>query len=79
MRNRIFLLLSLATVFARDAASLYKQNCASCHDGSMDRAPSRDALHAMSAERVRAAVETGPMIFMAGRRTAAERCILAEL
>jgi cytochrome c5 len=63
MRNRIFLLLSPATAFAQDAASLYKQNCASCHDGGMDRAPSRDAVHAMSADRVLAAVETGPMIF----------------
>jgi polyvinyl alcohol dehydrogenase (cytochrome) len=80
MMTRFFLLLPLiaATAFAQDGATLYKQNCASCHDGGMDRAPSRDALRAMSADRVLAAMETGPMISMASRRTAAERRILAE-
>src|SRR5215469_6607938 len=63
---------------APDGETLYQQNCASCHGGGMDRAPSREALHAMSADRVLAAMETGPMISMASRRTAAERRILAE-
>ena len=61
-----------------DGAALYKQNCASCHDGGLDRAPRREALRAMSADRVLAAMETGPMISMANRRTATERRILAE-
>jgi cbb3-type cytochrome c oxidase subunit III len=63
---------------AQDGATLYKQNCAACHDGGMDRAPSRDALKAMSADRVLAAMETGAMISMASRRTAAERRAIAE-
>ena len=33
--------LALAQSGAPDGAALYKQNCASCHDGGMDRAPSR--------------------------------------
>jgi len=49
-----------------------------CHEGGMDRAPSREALRAMTAERVLAAMETGPMISMASRRTAAERRAIAE-
>jgi len=63
---------------AQDGAALYKQNCAMCHDGGMDRAPSRDSLKAMSADRVLAAMETGPMISMASRRTAVERRVIAE-
>src|SRR5205085_5474457 len=65
-------------VAAQDGATLYRQNCAMCHDGGMDRAPSRDSFKAMSADRVLAAMETGPMISMASRRTAAERRQIAE-
>jgi len=81
---RPFLFVSLWSVAAsvglsaQDGATLYRQNCAQCHDGGMDRAPSRDAFKAMSADRVLAAMETGPMISMASRRTAQERRILAE-
>jgi polyvinyl alcohol dehydrogenase (cytochrome) len=74
----ISLPLLALTAFAQEGATLYKQNCASCHDGGMDRAPSREALRAMTADQVLAAMETGPMISMASRRTAAERRILAE-
>ncbi len=63
---------------AQDGAKLYKENCAQCHDGGMDRAPSREALKALSADRVLAAMESGPMISMASRRTAQERRTLAE-
>src|SRR5580704_10431935 len=58
---------------AQDGAALYQRNCASCHDGTMDRAPARDSLKGMSAERVLAAMESGPMITMAVRLSAAER------
>ena len=77
---KAFLLLAFITALAaaQDGAALYKQNCATCHDGGMDRAPSRDALKAMSADRVLAAMETGPMISMASRRTALERRAIAE-
>ena len=72
------LAVSIGIAAAQDGATLYKQNCATCHDGGMDRAPSRDALKAMSADRVLAAMETGPMISMASRRTALERRAIAE-
>src|SRR5262245_54104573 len=69
---------SAAPLSADDGPSLYKQLCASCHDTGTDRAPARDALAAMSAERVLAALETGPMLSMAAGRTGTERRALAE-
>jgi polyvinyl alcohol dehydrogenase (cytochrome) len=71
-------LLSAGLVFAQDGAALYQQTCASCHDGGLDRAPSREALRAMTADRVLAAMESGPMISMASRHSAANRRVLAE-
>src|SRR5579884_4124138 len=78
MKAFLFLAFISTLAAAQDGAALYKQNCATCHDGGMDRAPSRDALKAMSADRVLAAMETGPMISMASRRTALERRAIAE-
>jgi polyvinyl alcohol dehydrogenase (cytochrome) len=73
------LLLSFTTLLpAQDGATLYQRNCSSCHDGAMDRAPARDVLKGMTAERVLAAMENGPMITMAVRLSAAERRTLAE-
>jgi polyvinyl alcohol dehydrogenase (cytochrome) len=69
---------ALAQAQAPDAQALYTRSCAQCHDGGNDRAPSRDALRGMTAERVLAAMETGPMITMANNRTAAERRAIAE-
>jgi mono/diheme cytochrome c family protein len=63
---------------AQDGATLYERNCASCHNGAMDRAPAREVLKGMSAERVLGAMESGPMITMAVRLSAAERRTLAE-
>src|SRR5512147_3130557 len=63
---------------AQDGSSLYDRTCASCHNGGNDRAPSRDALRSMSADRVLAAMETGPMISMAVRLTTADRRAIAE-
>ena len=56
-----------------NGAALYRDNCASCHDAGADRAPSRDALRAMSAEQVLAAMETGLMVTMASRSSTAGR------
>ena len=67
-----------APAAAVDGARLYASNCASCHDGGNDRAPSRDALRSMTPDRVLAAMESGPMITMANNRTAAERRAIAE-
>jgi polyvinyl alcohol dehydrogenase (cytochrome) len=58
--------------------SMYKQSCAVCHDGGVERAPRREVLQAMSPERVLAAMETGEMIYMAARWPAARRRAIAE-
>src|SRR5215469_6227743 len=81
MKTRIVLVLYAASGFllhAQDAAGLYKESCAMCHDGGEGRAPGRDALRSMTPQRVLAAMETGPMISMAVRRSAAERRAIAE-
>lgn len=77
LRAAIFL-ASVRLLWAADGAALYKENCASCHDGGVDRAPNRDALRGMTAERVLDALEFGPMVSMASRRTAQERRTIAE-
>jgi polyvinyl alcohol dehydrogenase (cytochrome) len=74
----IALLLSAAPLAAEDAATIYQQSCASCHDGGANRAPTRDTLRQMQPERILAALETGAMISMANRRTPVERRALAE-
>jgi polyvinyl alcohol dehydrogenase (cytochrome) len=65
-------------VSAQDGAALYRQNCAACHDAGADRAPARDALQSMSAERVLTALENGAMLSMASRMSAADRRALAQ-
>jgi polyvinyl alcohol dehydrogenase (cytochrome) len=57
---------------------MYKQSCSACHDTGLERAPSREALRAMSPERVLAAMESGPMISMASRRSAEDRRAIAQ-
>jgi polyvinyl alcohol dehydrogenase (cytochrome) len=70
--------LCCLTLAGQDGSTLYDRTCASCHNGGNDRAPSRDALRSMSADRVLAAMETGPMISMAVRLTTADRRAIAE-
>jgi len=74
----VLLFLFAPPLSADDGATLYKQICASCHEVGVDRAPNRQALRAMSPERVLAALETGAMISMTSARTAAERRAIAE-
>lgn len=62
---------------AQDGAALYKQNCSGCHDGGVPRAPRRDALRAMSPERVLGSLETGTMALIGANRTLDERRALA--
>ncbi|MBZ5631726.1 MAG: PQQ-binding-like beta-propeller repeat protein [Acidobacteriia bacterium] len=71
-------IIAAGLLSAQDGSSLYDRTCASCHNGGNDRAPSRDALRSMSADRVLAAMETGPMISMAVRLTTADRRAIAE-
>src|SRR5881296_1264346 len=63
---------------AESGEELYKQICASCHEAGLERAPNRQALRAMTAERVLAALETGAMLSMASGRTSVERRAIAE-
>lgn len=72
------LFISSAPVLAQDGASVYRAACASCHDASIDRAPSRAALMAITPERVLASLESGSMVSMTAARTAAERRAVAE-
>lgn len=77
----VLVVVSATFVSAQQAslgAAQYRDNCASCHDAGADRAPSRDALRAMTAERVLAAMETGLMVTMASRSSTAERRAIAE-
>ncbi|HET9130784.1 MAG TPA: c-type cytochrome, partial [Terriglobia bacterium] len=79
--TRVLLLVTglvSATALAQDGSAVFSERCASCHDGGLDRAPSRASLGEMSAERVLAAMETGPMISMASGRSAADRRAIAE-
>jgi polyvinyl alcohol dehydrogenase (cytochrome) len=80
MKSYFFALLVLtsAQAFAQDGAALYRRDCAACHDMGVDRAPSRDALQTMTAERVLAAMESGPMISMASRDSGADRRAIAQ-
>lgn len=61
MRFSIALLLS-ALACAEDGAAVYKQRCASCHDGGVGRAPNREALKQMSPENVQLALTSGIMM-----------------
>ena len=72
------LVASASTVCAQDGAALYRQNCAACHDAGVDRAPARDALQTMSAERVLTALESGAMLSMASRMSALDRRAIAQ-
>jgi len=72
------LLLCAHPLFAQDGAALYRSTCATCHDSGAERIPSRETLSTMTPERVLAALESGAMIAMASRLSAAERHAVAE-
>src|SRR5256885_343364 len=78
MRFALGCVVATGLLSAQEGSSLYDRPCASCHNGGNDRALSRDALRSMSADRVLAAMETGPMISMAVRLTTADRRAIAE-
>jgi polyvinyl alcohol dehydrogenase (cytochrome) len=70
--------LSAGPLFAQDGALLYRQLCASCHDTGNERGPSREALRALTAEQVLAALESGSMLSIVAGRTGVERRVVAE-
>src|SRR5207302_1626741 len=63
----------------QDGATLYKANCASCHEaGGESRAPGRESLKQMSPEQILAALERGIMSRQGAERTLEERRAIAE-
>ena len=74
----LFVNATVCLAQAPDGEALYKAACASCHDPGENRAPRRDALATLTAERVLASMESGSMISMANNRSAAERRAIAE-
>src|SRR5262249_45559000 len=63
---------------AADGAKVYKEKCASCHNGGVPRAPQLNVLRQKSAEDVLDALLTGPMVFLGMGMPDAERRSVAE-
>jgi GGDEF domain-containing protein len=83
LRILLLVLTALAvpsSASAQDGGALYQELCSSCHDTAVDRAPSREALRAMSPQRILDAMEAGPMVAVAQLRTgpADERALSAS-
>jgi polyvinyl alcohol dehydrogenase (cytochrome) len=63
---------------APNGEAVYRQHCASCHEGSMPRLPSREALRAVTPEHIETALSSftmrrqGAALNAAGRRAVAE-------
>ncbi|MEP7352737.1 MAG: PQQ-binding-like beta-propeller repeat protein [Acidobacteriota bacterium] len=80
----ICLLLGAVSVVANaqapapDGEALFNDMCTTCHNGSLDRAPNREALRAMTADRVLAALESGAMVSVTSRRSSADRRAIAS-
>ena len=70
--------LLTAVTSAQEAARLYTDNCARCHDHQI-RAPSRAELAKLTPERISTALETGSMRNVGAKLTAQQRQSLALL
>jgi polyvinyl alcohol dehydrogenase (cytochrome) len=57
---------------------VYKQHCAACHDGTMPRMPSREALRAVTPEHIETALSSFTMRRQGAALNAAERRAVAE-
>ena len=87
MRSIVFsgvalLLLLPAVTAAQQAApsgaAVYKQHCASCHEGAMPRVPTRDAFRAMTPEHIESELASFSMRRQGGALSPAERRAVAE-
>ncbi|HUK37048.1 MAG TPA: cytochrome c, partial [Vicinamibacterales bacterium] len=58
--------------------AIYRQHCAGCHNGSMPRMPSRDALRTLTPEHVETALSSFNMRRQGASLTLAERRAVAE-
>jgi polyvinyl alcohol dehydrogenase (cytochrome) len=72
------LLLESAALYAQDGAALYRQRCASCHDGGVARAPQTAALKQMSPENVMFALMSGVMQIQGSTLTQGEIRAVSE-
>src|SRR5262252_1698994 len=61
-----------------DGAAIYRQRCAGCHDNSLERVPSRDAIASLSVEEVSKTLTTGTMRQQAAGLGTSEIQALAE-
>ena len=69
---------ALAGQAAPDGEQVYTANCARCHDDTIPRMPTRDALRERSARQIQTAVTSGAMRQFGGSLSAAERRAVAE-
>jgi polyvinyl alcohol dehydrogenase (cytochrome) len=72
------LFILCATAHAQPGAEIYDANCAVCHDGRMNRAPTRELFSAMLPDQVLYALEAGSMISMAVRLSTEQRRDVSE-
>ena len=70
--------LAAAQQSAPSGAAVYKQRCAGCHDGSLPRMPSRQALGAMSPEHIESELASFSMRRQGASLSPAERRAVAE-
>ncbi len=63
----------------QDLEGLYRQQCATCHDHGVPRAPNRAALALISAENIRLALTNGSMKSQGERLTPAQIEALSQL
>ena len=63
---------------APPGAAVYKQRCASCHEGSLPRMPTRQALGAMSPEHIESELASFSMRRQGAALSPAERRAVAE-
>jgi polyvinyl alcohol dehydrogenase (cytochrome) len=63
---------------APQGAAVYKQHCASCHEGTIPRMPNREALRQMAPEHVESELASFSMRRQGGALSPAERRAVAE-
>ena len=63
---------------AADGEQVYTMHCARCHDDTLPRMPTRDALRERSARQIQTAMTSGVMRQFGGALSAAERRAVAE-
>jgi len=65
------------SVSAQEVSRLYQTACGTCHDSGQTRAPNRQALAQLTADRILQALERGSMSYMGLALLPAQRQALA--